>query len=162
MNKNKGFTLIELLVVIAIIGILASVVLSSLNSARASARDAKRTSDIRAFITSMEMYRNQHGQYPAGSGSTPRSECGGSGWCLANPIAISLVNGGFLGQIPNDPTYTNNGRNYQICGTTTSYTIRRWKESINNWCFPPGHPAVYPSCGSGTTASPYWHTYPDC
>jgi prepilin-type N-terminal cleavage/methylation domain-containing protein len=32
-SKSKGFTLIELLVVVAIIGILASVVLSSLNTA---------------------------------------------------------------------------------------------------------------------------------
>lgn len=40
MNRKKGFTLIELLVVIAIIGILSSVVLTSLNSSRAKARVA--------------------------------------------------------------------------------------------------------------------------
>jgi prepilin-type N-terminal cleavage/methylation domain-containing protein len=55
MKKKKGFTLIELLVVIAIIGLLSTLAVVSLNSARQKARDAKRLSDIKQISTSIEL-----------------------------------------------------------------------------------------------------------
>jgi len=63
-NKRKGFTLIELLVVIAIIGILSSVVLASLNSARQKSRDARRVSDIKQLQLALELYFDTAGEYP--------------------------------------------------------------------------------------------------
>lgn len=55
-NKQKGFTLIELLVVIAIIGILATIVMVSLNTARQKARDSRRISDARQVQLAAQMY----------------------------------------------------------------------------------------------------------
>jgi len=60
LNK-KGFTLIELLVVIAIIGILASIVLVSLNSARQKGYDTQIKSDIAQIRNGMEMCYDTNG-----------------------------------------------------------------------------------------------------
>ena len=62
--KKKGFTLIELLVVVAIIGVLATVVLGALGSARVRAQDAKRITIVKQLETALEMYYLDHGDYP--------------------------------------------------------------------------------------------------
>ncbi len=67
--KKQGFTLIELLVVIAIIGILSSIVLASLNSARMKARDARRIADLKQIQLALELFFDSHGYYP-------QSNCG--------------------------------------------------------------------------------------
>ncbi len=63
-QNTKGFTLIELLVVIAIIGVLATIILSSLSKAQAKARDARREQDIHTIQTALENYYIDHGEYP--------------------------------------------------------------------------------------------------
>ena len=71
-NNKKGFTLIELLVVIAIIGLLSTLAVVSLNSARVKARDARRMSDLKQISTAMELYASD-----SNIGSYPHSQAAG-------------------------------------------------------------------------------------
>lgn len=96
-STTRGFTLIELLVVIAIIGLLSSVVLASLSTARAKARDSKRLSDLHQLQLAVELYANDNGSFPS-TGGNVRGNCTNMGG-YANT-------GGALSWIPNlAPTY---------------------------------------------------------
>lgn len=65
-ERGRGFTLVELLVVIAIIGILATLVLLQLGTARARARDTQRIAHVNQIRTAVEQYYEDYGgQYPA-------------------------------------------------------------------------------------------------
>lgn len=68
MEQSRGFTLIEILVVIAIIGVLSSVVLSSLNSARERSHNTAYITQIREYQKALALHFSVNGSYP-GSGS---------------------------------------------------------------------------------------------
>ncbi|HEY4510788.1 MAG TPA: type II secretion system protein [Candidatus Paceibacterota bacterium] len=111
-NTKRGFTLIELLVVIAIIGILSSVVLASLNSARQKSRDARRLSDVKQVQLALELSYDANGEYPD---------------------ALSSLAPTYIAVIPTDPqgggsySYANLGASDAACasasGTCTTYVL---------------------------------------
>lgn len=70
LSKKRGFTLIELLVVIAIIGILSSVVLASLNTARGKGANAAVKQNLNSIRGQAELvYDNNSGFYSVGLNS---------------------------------------------------------------------------------------------
>ena len=76
IHFQKGFTLIELLVVISIISLLSSIVLTSVNSARAKARDARRLIDKEQIIKALQLAYDANQDWPM-------SPCDGGCWaCL--------------------------------------------------------------------------------
>ncbi|HEU5114184.1 MAG TPA: type II secretion system protein [Candidatus Paceibacterota bacterium] len=100
--RTRGFTLIELLVVIAIIGLMSSIVLASLNTARSKARDAYRLAQVTEIQRALEMYYNDYGQYPASGGAvSPNngwSNSGDSSWA-----ALQTALQPYLSTAPHDP-----------------------------------------------------------
>src|SRR2546426_273974 len=72
-NARRGFTLIELLVVIAIIGILASLLLPALSSAKERARRASCLSNIHQFIMATHIYAGDFQDYLPRGGTDNRS-----------------------------------------------------------------------------------------
>lgn len=97
VKRTQGFTLIELLVVIAIIGILSTVVLSSLQSARLKAYDARRKQEMRNISTALQVYRDTNNSNPIN-----RSPC--CAYPDSSPNFLQeLITGGYLSGLPKAP-----------------------------------------------------------
>ena len=103
MINKKGFTLIELLVVVAIIGLLSTLSIVALNTARAKARDARRVSDIKQIQTALELYYNDNASYPTTTDSLKPNYMGlvptnpapaNDGGCAANYAYTYTMTGG--------------------------------------------------------------------
>ncbi|MEX2514682.1 MAG: prepilin-type N-terminal cleavage/methylation domain-containing protein [Candidatus Paceibacterota bacterium] len=134
IKENRGFTLIELLVVIAIIGILSSVVLASLNTARADARDSQRQQAMTQLRTAVELCANATGNY---------TNCG-------DPAASPGL-GDYIQDEPVDPS-TQTTDPYTITTSLNGYCIENneWEGEIPNNDAGCGAVGTY-SIGPGTS-----------
>lgn len=156
IKKQKGFTLIELLVVIAIIGLLSTLAVVALNSARSKARDAKRVSDIKQIQTSLELYYADNSGYPYNA-TAPLPLGGSSATCVdSGGFKASGCTNAYMPVVPiQSATGLRSGADtdYDYSGATsvdgtgacssgpcTGYRIDFETESV---------PSGYPACSGG-------------
>ncbi len=135
-NSEKGFTLIELLVVIAIIGILSSIVLVSLNTARQKGNDAAVQSNINTIRTQAALdYSSNNNSYgtlaltTVNVSTTPITQNGTPGTAVAifgstgdSRVALALNQAGKSAS-NNSVTYGSNGTDYVVAAklSTSKY-----------------------------------------
>ena len=142
LPARPGFTLIELLIVIAIIGILASIILVSLNGARAKARDAQRIGNAKAVKSALELYFFDNGKYPA----IACTDCGAP---LPN-LGPALVPT-YLSRTPEEPT-----------GIVTEYVTGPFESNYGLYLYLETQNAY---CVTGVNPNPIWwsdRTLVDC
>jgi type II secretion system protein G len=113
---KRGFTLIELLVVIAIIGLLSSVVLASLNTARSKARDAERRQDLEQVSTALELRYSDTDSYPSSAGWFNNPNHGGLDAALTTT---------YIPSIPDDPTLGSTAIDYVLARGLCVYRLLR-------------------------------------
>jgi prepilin-type N-terminal cleavage/methylation domain-containing protein len=164
---RRGFTLIELLVVIAIIGILASIVLVSLTSARIKSRDGVRSSEMAEMQKALELYYGVNGHYPITNCTspdtnwtsfdsavyTPRKICSTAGVAGVNTLTAEMAS--FVGAI-SDPKNLGNDAGYlYISGDGQNYCFMSFKnpENMTDFASSQVNPVRCPTISNGQCTS---------
>lgn len=148
INKTSGFTLIELLVVIAIIGLLSSVVLASLNSARNKALYARAQVDINQLKKAMLIYKIDKGELPPQGDLC--SSCNNPPNSTWTAVIDALVNNGYLGgRIDKDPWGNYYGYDDNDCNSNpgASYVFTAGADKVS-WTGDDYRVLVTESCAS--------------
>jgi prepilin-type N-terminal cleavage/methylation domain-containing protein len=148
---TTGFTLIELLVVIAIIGVLSSVVLASLNTARSKGNDAAIQANLGTVKTQAQLYFDVNQSY--GTGTTVTGDCASpdiDNTLFADQTMLNVISA----------VNTENGVGDAMCNSAaTGYLMYSplLTAGVNGWCVDStgfaGSVASAPTAGSDITCN---------
>jgi general secretion pathway protein G len=111
-KKDDGFTLVELLIVIIILGVLAGIVVFSVQAFQNRGETAACKADFKSVETALEAYYAQNSDYPATDDGNPATKTDG---------LQGLVTGGYLKEVPSSPKYTITYA--RVAGPPVSYTL---------------------------------------
>lgn len=127
-RARSGFTVLEILIVLAVFGLLATLAVLSLNSARARVRDAQRLSDVSTVRAALSQYWLEKATYPASNGvdlGKPDSNTevfSASGFVKRDEAQQPI----YLNRLPTGPKV---GEYYRYRGGANGYSIRFQTES---------------------------------
>jgi len=137
MKNNSGVTLIELLVTMAAIGLVATIVLVSLNNARESARIVKAQTDLHQTALAIEFLYDDTGLHPVHCPLSPCMTCPGGPERILDSCAAGLEctdggfpgwNGPYMARVPQDPW----GNSYVFDADYRCLTVTQGCEGIPN------------------------------
>ena len=133
IRNNQGFSLTEIMITMSIVGAVATIASAKIDDVLPMARDAQPKANIHQVQTALNLYYNDHEQYPVSSGNEPTA----AGWEIIREVLESPDNT-YIPEMPTDPLntdqyvfkYWSNGQKFEITYDTEDQNDR---SPLHSW-----------------------------